>query len=49
MTYVSCYGLEEARRLAEASSARARKLLAVLPGDTSALAALTAYIGRRRR
>ena len=49
MTYVSRFGMSGAARLAEEASKRAHERLAALPGDTSDLAALTAYIRRRRR
>jgi geranylgeranyl diphosphate synthase type II len=49
MTYVSRFGMSGAARLAEEASERAQERLAALPGDTSDLAALTAYIRRRRR
>ncbi len=48
VTYVSRYGLEEARRLARESHARARARLSALPGDTRELAMVTDYMLRRR-
>jgi geranylgeranyl diphosphate synthase, type II len=48
VTYVSRFGLDGARRLAGESYARAGERLALLPGDTAALADVTAYIHRRR-
>jgi geranylgeranyl diphosphate synthase, type II len=48
-TYVSRFGLDDARVLAAEAAARADARLAALPGDTGALAALTAYIRDRRR
>ena len=47
-TYVSRFGLDGARRLAGESFGRAGGRLAALPGDTSTLAVLAAYIFRRR-
>jgi geranylgeranyl diphosphate synthase, type II len=47
-TYVSRFGLEGSRVLAAEAAARAAGHLAELPGDTSALAAIAAYIHRRR-
>jgi geranylgeranyl diphosphate synthase type II len=49
VTYVSRFGTEGAERLAAEAAARARKRLALLPGDTADLAALTTYIRRRRQ
>jgi geranylgeranyl diphosphate synthase type II len=48
VTYVSRFGMEEARRMAAATHARAQGRLGGLSGDTAALAALTTYILRRR-
>ena len=48
-TYVSRFGMDGARRLADEAAARAMERLAVLPGDPADLAALTGYIRRRRR
>lgn len=48
-TYVSRFGLEGARDLAAEAAARASERLEELPGDTSSLAGLTAYIRDRRR
>ena len=48
-TYVSRFGLDDARVLAAEAATRADARLAALPGDTGALAALTAYIRDRRR
>ena len=48
VTYVSRFGLEEARQLARDSHERATARLAELPGDTATLAELTGYIFRRR-
>jgi geranylgeranyl diphosphate synthase type II len=49
VTYVSRFGMEGAERLAGAAYGRAGRRLGALPGDTSALVALTAYIYHRRR
>lgn len=48
-TYVSRFGLDEARGLAAEAAVRAGERLADLPGETSGLAALTRYIRDRRR
>ncbi len=48
VTYVSRFGLEGAEQLASASHDRAARLLAALPGDTSDLEAVAAYIRNRR-
>jgi geranylgeranyl diphosphate synthase type II len=48
-TYVSRFGLDAARTLADEASARAMERLAALPGDPADLAAITGYIRRRRR
>jgi geranylgeranyl diphosphate synthase, type II len=47
-TYVSRFGLDGARRLADEAAARAVERLAALPGDTDVLAALIGYIRDRR-
>jgi geranylgeranyl diphosphate synthase type II len=47
VTYVSLYGLEGARKLADETRARVHERLAALPGDTSVLAALVAAIRER--
>ena len=49
VTYVSRFGMDGAERLAAEAAQRAHERLAALPGDTSDLASLTAYIRRRRR
>jgi geranylgeranyl diphosphate synthase type II len=46
-TYVSRFGLDGARRLAEDAHARALAGLAALPGRTAALRAVTDYVHRR--
>ena len=48
VTYVSLYGLERARELADEVRARVNDRLALLPGDTSVLAELVAAIRERR-
>ena len=48
-TYVSRFGMDTARELAAQAAARAAGRLGELPGDTAALAAITAYIRDRRR
>ncbi|MEO8291432.1 MAG: polyprenyl synthetase family protein [Gaiellaceae bacterium] len=48
VTYVSLYGLERARALADEARARVNERLAVLPGDTGVLAELVATIRERR-
>jgi geranylgeranyl diphosphate synthase type II len=48
VTYVSLYGLEHARELADAARARVNERLAELPGDTTVLADLVATIRDRR-
>jgi geranylgeranyl diphosphate synthase type II len=47
-TYVSLFGLERARALAEEARARVRERLAALPADTSVLEELVAAIHDRR-
>ncbi|MGZ4199006.1 MAG: polyprenyl synthetase family protein [Thermoleophilia bacterium] len=49
VTYVSRFGMDGAERLAAEAAEQAHRRLAALPGDTSDLACLTAYIRRRRR
>jgi geranylgeranyl diphosphate synthase type II len=48
VTYVSLYGLERARELADEARARVGERLAALPGDTSVLAELVSAIRERR-
>jgi geranylgeranyl diphosphate synthase type II len=48
VTYVSLYGLDRARELADETRARVHERLAALPGDTSVLAELVAAIRERR-
>ena len=48
VTYVSLYGLERARDLADAARARVTAELEALPADTGALEALVAAIRERR-
>jgi geranylgeranyl diphosphate synthase type II len=48
VTYVSLYGLEHARELADAARAQVNERLAELPGDTTVLADLVATIRERR-
>ncbi len=48
ITYVSLYGVEHARRLADDARGRVAGRLAALPGDTSVLAELVATIRERR-
>jgi geranylgeranyl diphosphate synthase type II len=48
VTYVSLYGLEPARALADEARARVTEHLAALPGDTSVLAELVSAIRERR-
>lgn len=48
VTYVSRFGADGAERLAGAAYERALQRLATLPGDTGDLAAVAAYIRRRR-
>ena len=48
VTYVSLYGLEQARDLADAARARVTAELEALPADTGALEALVAAIRERR-
>jgi geranylgeranyl diphosphate synthase, type II len=48
VTYVSLYGLDRARDLADETRARVHERLAALPGDTSVLAELVAAIRERR-
>jgi geranylgeranyl diphosphate synthase, type II len=48
VTYVSLYGLEQARRLADETRARVAARLATLPGDTTVLSTLVAAIRERR-
>ncbi len=47
-TYPALFGLDEARRMAEASHRRALDALRALPGDTAVLAQVAGYILRRR-
>jgi geranylgeranyl diphosphate synthase, type II len=47
VTYVSRFGLERARELADEALARAQSRLAELRGDTAGLRAVTAYIAGR--
>ncbi|MCX6363785.1 MAG: polyprenyl synthetase family protein [Actinobacteria bacterium] len=49
VTYVSRFGMDGAERLAGEATERAHERLSALPGDTSDLASLTAYIRSRRR
>ncbi|HEY5386445.1 MAG TPA: farnesyl diphosphate synthase [Thermoleophilia bacterium] len=49
VTYISRFGMARAERLAAEAADRAREGLLALPGDTSDLASLTAYIRSRRR
>ena len=49
VTYVSRFGLERARELADQAVARAEASLAELPGDTAGLRAVTAYLAGRER
>ena len=49
VTYVLRFGMDGAERLAAEAGDRAVACLEALPGDTSDLAALTAFIRRRRR
>jgi geranylgeranyl diphosphate synthase type II len=48
VTYVSRFGMQGAAQLAAEAYERAGERLSALPGDTAALAALAAYIHRRR-
>lgn len=48
-TYVSLYGLERARELAAAETARAREAIRALPGDTTFLLALADRMLERRK
>ncbi len=48
ITYVSLYGLDRAREIADEARARVSERLAALPGDTSVLAGLVAAIRERR-
>jgi geranylgeranyl diphosphate synthase, type II len=48
VTYVSLYGLDRARQLADETRARVHERLAALPGDTSVLGELVATIRERR-
>jgi geranylgeranyl diphosphate synthase, type II len=48
VTYVSLYGLERARELADEARARVGNRLGALPGDTSVLSELVAAIRERR-
>jgi geranylgeranyl diphosphate synthase, type II len=48
VTYVSLYGLERARDLADETRGRVTAQLATLPGDTTVLATLVAAIRERR-
>jgi geranylgeranyl diphosphate synthase type II len=47
LTYVSRYGLREARNRAATAHAEARRLLADLPGDTASLAVVVDHVHRR--
>jgi len=47
-TYVTVLGLDEARRLADASYARCRLLVDALPGEPGALAAISERVYRRQ-
>jgi geranylgeranyl diphosphate synthase type II len=49
MTYVSRFGVAGAERLAAEAYERAQERLAVLPGESADLGAVTAYIRQRRR
>jgi geranylgeranyl diphosphate synthase, type II len=49
VTYVSRFGMDGARKLADETRDRAGESLAALPGDTADLAAITAYVRDRRR
>jgi geranylgeranyl diphosphate synthase type II len=49
VTYISRFGMARAERLAAEAADRAREGLLALPGDTSDLGSLTAYIRSRRR
>jgi len=49
VTYVSRFGLDEAERLAGAAYERGRQRLRQLPGDTSDLEAVAAYMRNRQR
>ncbi len=49
VTYVSRFGLDGAERLAAGAYERACARLSALPGDTEEMAALAAYMHRRRR
>jgi len=48
ITYVSLYGLERAREIADEARARVNQRLAALPADTSVLAQVVAAIRERR-
>ncbi|MDQ3670376.1 MAG: polyprenyl synthetase family protein [Actinomycetota bacterium] len=48
VTYVSLYGIDRARQLADEARARVNKRLAALPADTSALAEVVGSIRTRR-
>ena len=48
VTYVSRFGMDHARRLADEALARALQRLGELPGDTTDLASVTAYVRHRR-
>jgi geranylgeranyl diphosphate synthase, type II len=48
VTYVSLYGLDRARELADEARGRVRECLASLPGDTTVLAELAETIRERR-
>ena len=48
ITYVSLYGLDRVREIADEARARVSERLAALPGDTSVLAGLVAAIRERR-
>jgi geranylgeranyl diphosphate synthase type II len=49
VTYVSRFGVARARELAQEALARAQARLIELPGETTGLRAVTAYIGGRER
>jgi geranylgeranyl diphosphate synthase type II len=49
VTYVSRFGLGQARGLADEAVERAEARLAELPGDTAGLRAVTAYLGGREQ
>jgi hypothetical protein len=47
VTYASRFGLDQARELADEAVERAEARLAELPGDTTGLRAVTAYLAGR--